>query len=178
MSKPKLILINGFAGSGKTTIARKYIDEHPLAMVIEGDELIVNIGHWLENEPETRKAVFALIKSMLGTYLSTGHDVVLPYLVTNATDVNEFERVAKDKGADFYEFVLHTDRLDAVARLLKRGTWGEAGLPPLTDKDLPETEKLITQMETELEKRPKAIVLSLLESSPDETYKQLLEHLG
>ena len=44
METTKVILLNGFAGAGKTTLARKYIDSHPLSIVIEGDELIVNIG--------------------------------------------------------------------------------------------------------------------------------------
>jgi len=84
MNSPKIILINGFAGSGKTTIARMYTDNHPLAMLIEGDELIVNIGGWLDNEPQARDLVFELSKKMLDTALSFGYDVVLPYLVVDA----------------------------------------------------------------------------------------------
>ena len=50
----KVILLNGFAGAGKTTIAKRYIDQHPLSVVIEGDELIVNIGNWVAQEDEAR----------------------------------------------------------------------------------------------------------------------------
>jgi DNA transposition AAA+ family ATPase len=49
-NKPKLIVLYGFAANGKTTIAKKYIDEHPLSPMIEGDEIINMIGKWREFE--------------------------------------------------------------------------------------------------------------------------------
>ena len=177
VAKPKLIILNGFAGAGKTTIAKKYIDQHPLAVVIEGDELIVNIGDWLAHEEEARRLVFAATKSMLAVYLGAGHDVVLPYLVTNSKDVDEFEQIASDYNTDFYEFVLHTDRPKAIARLLKRGTWGEAGLPPLTDEELPVIEELMTKMESELIKRPGMIKIDIKEDDPEDTYTRLLDYI-
>lgn len=105
---PKAILLNGFAGLSKTTIARMYVDSHPLAMVIEEDELIVNIGSWLDHEDRARELVFELIKKMLETALGRGHDVILPYLVLDADRVIELEDIAKNLNAHFYEFYLAT----------------------------------------------------------------------
>lgn len=177
MTKPKLILLNGFAGAGKSTIAKMYIAEHPLAMVIEGDELIVNMGSWQTNEDEARRLVFLLTKAMARTYLAESYDVLLPYLVMNASHVDEFEKMAKDLDADFYEFVLHDDRPTAIAKLLKRGTWGEAGQPPITDDELPVIEELATKMEQELEKRPGAVRINGKQGDPRGTYEQLLNCL-
>lgn len=177
MPKPKLILINGFAGAGKTTIAKMYIAEHPLAMVIEGDELIVNMGSWQANEDEARRLLFLLTKAMARTYLAEDHDVLLPYLVTNAGHVDEFEKIAKDLGADFYEFVLHCDRPTAIARLLERGTWGEAGQPPIGNDELPVIEDLAARMERELEKRPGAIRIDVKVGDPKSTYDEILHFL-
>jgi predicted kinase len=178
MTKSKLLLLNGFAGAGKTTIAKKYISEHPMAMVIEGDELIVNIGDWFAHDDEARELVFALIKAMLRVYLASGHDVVLPYLVTDVEEVQEFELLASELGAEFYEVVLHNDRHEAIARLLKRGTWGEVGQPPLTNQDLPIIEGLMTKMEEELEKRPNIIKIDIKEGDPNDTYSRLMGHLA
>jgi predicted kinase len=178
MSTPKLILLNGFAGAGKTTIARKYIENHPLALVIEGDEIIVNIGQWLENEEEARKLVFELVKAMVRTYLQSGNDVVLPYLVTNARHADEFETLAAECSADFYEILLHSDRPEAIARLLKRGTWGEAGVSPLTNQDLPAIEELMSRMEAEIEKRPNNTKITIKEDDPDDTYRLLMNHIA
>ncbi len=178
MNKPKVILLNGFAGSGKTTIGRMYVDNHPLAMVIEGDELIVNIGDWIDHEDDARDLIFALTKSMLATTLQGGHDTVLPYLVTNASHVAEFEQIAREHNADFYEFYLATHKDHAVQRLLNRGTWGEAGLPPLAKEDLPQINELYDRMERTLEKRPNQIHIQIKEGSPIETYQEALKHIS
>lgn len=177
MTHPKVILLNGFAGAGKTTIARMYIKKHPMAMAIEEDELIVNIGDWLAHENEARNLVFELIKAMLSTYLSSGHDVVLPHLVTDASKVQAYESIAKKHRADFYEFVLYDSRPEAISRLLQRGAWGEAGQPPLTDKDLPVIEGLHTKMENEIEKRPNMNKINLKDNDPEGTYRQIISYL-
>jgi predicted kinase len=177
MKKPKLIVLNGFAASGKTTIAKKYITEHSLALALEADTIVDNIGDWSNHNEEVRKLTFELAKAMLRAYLPSGHDVVLPYLVTNATEVQEFESIAQECEADYYEIVLYNERADAIARLLERGTWGEATAPPLTDKDMPEIEKLLDRMELALEKRPNAVKIWLKNNDPDTTYHQLLAHV-
>ncbi len=146
MTKAKLIVLNGFAASGKTTIAKKYIAEHSMAMALEADAIVDNIGDWHNHQEEVRQLTFELTKAMLRAYLPSGHDVVLPYLVTNAEEVQEFESIAQACNADYYEVVLHNERTDAIARLLKRGKWGEETSPPLTEKDMPEIENLMDRM--------------------------------
>lgn len=177
MSPTKVILINGFAGSGKSTIARIYVDNHPLSMVIEGDELIVNIGNWLDNEDKARDLTFALTKSMIGTAIKRGHDVVVPYLVTNADEVAEIEQIVADTGSSFYECYLAINKDRAIQRLFNRGTWGEAELPPLTKNDLPRITELYNHMEAALNNRPNQIHINIKEGSPIETYRELLDHI-
>jgi predicted kinase len=177
MTKPKLIVLNGFAAAGKTTIAKKYIAEHSMALVLEADAIVDNIGDWTSNREEVRQLTFELTKAILRAYLPSGHDVVLPYLVTNAEEVQAFESTAKDCNADYYEFVLHNERVDAIARLLKRGRWGEETSPPLTEKDMPEIENLMDRMESALELRPQVIQVTLKDTDPDATYGQILRHM-
>jgi len=177
MKRPKLILINGFAASGKTTISKMYIDHHPLAVMVEGDELVVNIGGWQTREDEARKLVFEMTKSMIRPCLESGHDIILPYLVTDASHVEEFKLLSESLSVDFYEFVLRFDRKDAIVRLLKRGTWGEVGQPPITDQDLPAIENLADKMEAALQLRPDAVVLNIEQNDPVATYKQLMSCL-
>jgi predicted kinase len=177
MTKAKLIVLNGFAASGKTTIAKKYIAGHSMAMVLEADAIVDNIGDWTNHQEEVRQLTFELTKAMLRAYLPSGHDVVLPYLVTNAEEAQEFESIASVCSTDYYEFVLHNERTDAIARLLKRGKWGEETSPPLTDEDLPKIQNLMDRMESAIEKRPSAIKIQLKGQDPDATYNQLLQHI-
>ncbi len=177
MAKAKLIVLNGFAAAGKTTIANMYIAEHSLALSLEADALVDNISDWVSHKEEVRQLTFELTKAMLRTYLPTGHDVVLPYLVINAEEVKEFESIATECNSDYYEFVLYNEHADAIARLFKRGKWGEATSPPLTEKDLPEIEDILAKMESTLKIRPNSIKISVKDQDPNTTYAQLLEHL-
>lgn len=178
MTKAKLIVLNGFAAAGKTTIAKKYISEHSLALALEADMIVDNIGDWINHQEEVRQLTFDLTKTILRTYLLSGHDIVLPYLVTSSQEVQAFESIANKCNADYYEFVLHNEPADAIARLLKRGKWGEETSPPLTDKDLPEIESLMNRMDKALKDRSKSIKISIKNQSPDETYGQILRYLA
>ena len=125
MYRPNVIVVNGFAAAGKSTIAKKYIAEHSMSFALEADGLVDNIGDWANHREEVRTITFEITKVMLKTYLAYGHDVILPYLVTNAAEVDEFESIAQSSGANYYEFVLYNERAAAIARLLKRGKWGK-----------------------------------------------------
>lgn len=146
MPIPKLILLDGFAGSGKTTIAKRYIDEHPLALVVEGDTIIVNIGQWEAHEDEARALMFEITKSLARTHLTSGNDVILPYLLTKPDNTATFEAIAHEAGATYHEVIILDAKETAVSRLLKRGSWGEPGSLPFTDKDLPIIEDLYDRM--------------------------------
>lgn len=178
MAKPRLIILSGFAAAGKSTIGQLYLKEHPLALFVEGDELIVNLGQWLAHEEKARQLQFGLMKSLAKTHLSSGYDVIWPMLLTNAQHVTEIEAIATQAGADTYEFLLKTPRDIAISRLLERGRWGEAGLDSLTDKDLPEIESLYEKMTNELKHRPVATIIEVHNKSPEETYQEILAYLA
>jgi len=178
MSAPRFIVLNGFAGAGKSTIAKHYSAEHPLTFVIEGDELIVNLGQWLSNESRARVLVYEMIKSLARAHLSEGYDVVLPYLVTDAAHIAEFEQIAAKQNAQFFNFFLSNQKDVAIARLLERGTWGEAGTDPLSEKDLPEIHRLYDQMEAQLESQKDVVVLQQDGQKAEDTYATVISTLA
>ena len=142
MSKPTLILLNGPAGIGKSTIAQRYIDDRPLALSVNGDDVIVMLGQWLQHEDEARKMLYNFTCDMTRRHLQTGHDVVLPYLVKKPEHATAFAELARECGADFVEILLTADRAESIDRMFERGTWGEPGAPPLTEADRPIVEGL------------------------------------
>jgi predicted kinase len=171
--RPKLIILNGFAGSGKSTIAGRYIAEHPLAINIEGDQIIAMLGQWKEHYDKARECVLPHTKAMTETHLKLGYDVVVPYLLVNHKDAEEFEEVAHECDADFYEIMLFIEKARAIERLLKRGRWGEEGLPKITEKDLPEIVDLFNKMEKATSKRPNTIFIEVKVGDVDNTYESV-----
>jgi predicted kinase len=153
MSKPKLIMLYGFAASGKTTLLKKYLQEHPFALSIEGDQIISMMGMWRQHEKEAREIVFEHTKVMVANHLEKGYDVLLPYLLTQHTDAETFEKIAAESSSDFYEVYISINRDEAIRRLLKRGIWGEEDSPQLTNDDLPEINKLYDEMESAMKNR-------------------------
>ena len=177
MSKPLLILLNGPAGIGKTTIAQRYIDERPLALAVNGDDIIVMLGQWLRHEDEARKMVFSFTCDMTRTHLRTGHDVILPYLVNNAEHAKAFARIAEECNAAFVEVLLTTERTESVERMFQRGTWGERGTDPLTDKDKAVVEELYDAVHDSIGDRPDAVVIQSVHGDIDGTYAEFLKHV-
>lgn len=174
-NKAKLIILYGFAGSGKTTIAKKYIDSHPLSMMIEGDDIINMMGQWRKFEKEARDLVYKHTHSIVKNQLEADHVVILPYLLTDASQIDSFEEIANQAGCPIYEIYIDAEKEMAIARLLERGRWGEVGSPLLTIEDRPEIEDLFNVMEREMSKRKNVISLKITRGDIDSSYKNFLD---
>lgn len=177
MKKPKLIFLNGFAASGKSTLAKKYLDDHKFALGIEGDVLLTMLGGWRNDVEGARKIAINMNTNLIKEHLALGYDVVLPFLLTNVKDAEFYEQLATQVNASFCEIYLELDHDEAIERLFRRGVWGEEGLPPLTEADLPEAEQLYTDMVTSISLRPNTISIRPQLGAIEETYQELLSKL-
>jgi predicted kinase len=172
---PKLILLNGPVGIGKSTIAQRYVNDHPLSLALNGDDIIVMLGQWLTHEDLARERVFELTKSMMATHLEAGYSVIAPYLVTNPAHAAAFEQVAVKHKARFYEVVLMaSSKEEAIARAFERGTWGEKGTDPLADADRHILDDIYNRMLAALAQRPHTVEIRVKKGDPDNTYTQLM----
>ena len=61
----------------KTSLARRYLADHPLALVVDIDDLRMNLGQWAVRE-ESRLLARELAIALVDCHLSAGHDVVVP----------------------------------------------------------------------------------------------------
>jgi hypothetical protein len=116
----------------------------------------------------------SLTAAMAAAHLKSGHDVILPFLLRDASHAAHYEDVAHVAGADFLEITLSVEKPDAVRRLLKRGTWGEEGLPPLTQEDIPKIERLYDDMVEAMGLRPNMIHIRSKENDIEGTYKDFM----
>jgi hypothetical protein len=111
---------------------------------------------------------------LLKNQLQAGYVVILPYLLTEATQIDSFKEIADEVGCPFCEIYIEGNKEEAVTRLLERGRWGEAGSPLLTEKDRPGIEKFFDLMEREMLKRKNIILLKPSRGDVDATYQRFL----
>ncbi len=174
MNKPKLIILYGFAASGKTTLAKKYISQNPMSFCLESDVLISHIGDWRKNEVEARNLIHSYIKILAKAHLQKGFSVAVPCLLNDVTYPQELQRVAEESGADFREVYIDIEKEDAVNRLLGRGCWGEEGSRQLTEDDRVMLEGRFDYMKDLMQSRPEARKITSKLSDIENTYEQML----
>ncbi|HEY6933378.1 MAG TPA: ATP-binding protein [Marmoricola sp.] len=120
----RLIHLNGPPGIGKSTLARRYVDEHPGVLNCDVDVLRTLIGGWRADFNHAGSLIRPAALAMISAYLAHGHDVVLPQLLRDPAEVARFERAATDAGARFVECMLMDSPEAALARFHRRGTDG------------------------------------------------------
>lgn len=170
----KLIILYGFASSGKSTLAKQYTENHPMTIAIEGDELIGMIGGWRNNESDARQLVSEYTKSMTEIHLGSGHDVVIPYLLNEASHSVVFKQIATKHNAEFYEVYIDIDKEDAVNRLISRGCWGEKGSRALTENDREELEGRFDYMNNVMQQLPGVVSIGSELNDIDSAYHNLI----
>jgi predicted kinase len=120
MEVPRLILINGLPGSGKSTLGRRYLEDHRLALVLDIDAIRSMLGRSLAEPAESGLAARSLARAMAQTHLQAGHDVLVCQFLGRLEFVEVLDRLAAAIGIQFVEVVLVTTVDEAVERFRRR----------------------------------------------------------
>lgn len=180
----RLIVLNGPPGVGKSTLAQRYVDDHPFALNLDIDRVRRLLGCWQDDVPRAGLLARALTLAMAREHLRGGFDVVLPQFLGKPQFLEDAEAVAADTGADFFEFVLTDNRDEIVRRFNARtatsedpahqdaaravaGLGGDGAIFAMCDRLL-----LVTSA------RPRAQLVSCPEGAVEAVYGELLGRLG
>jgi predicted kinase len=116
----RLVLVNGVPGSGKSTLVRRYVDDHPLALALDVDVVRSLLGSWADHPVQSGLAARRLALEMARVHLLAGHDVLVPQFLGRPDFVLALEQLAAEVGVPFVEVALLTDLDQAAERLARR----------------------------------------------------------
>jgi predicted kinase len=119
---PRLIVLNGPPGCGKSTLAELYVREHPLALNLDIDRLRDLIGGWRTQRHAAGLLARAAALAAARVHLAAGHDVVIPQFLGRPAFLEQLTELAARSGAEFHEVVLLDSKDNAVRRFAARPT--------------------------------------------------------
>jgi predicted kinase len=114
-----LLLINGAPGVGKSTLAARYADQHPLALIVDVDDLRRHLGRWAEVD-ESKLVARDLAVALVEAHLARGHDVVVPQYLGRPEFRERLRDIADGAGVPFVEVVLTDDANTVIHRFTGR----------------------------------------------------------
>lgn len=177
----RLIHLNGPPGIGKSTLARRYVAEHPGVLNCDIDLLRTAVGGWDADFEMAGVLIRPAALAMIEAYLANGHDVVMPQMIVNPDELARFEAAATRAGAEYVERFLMDSATSSVARFHRRGEtdpWNDLVRAVVARKGGDDAlAGFHADLERLLAERSDAVVIASVEGDPDRTYRALLDSL-
>lgn len=180
----RLIHLNGASGIGKSTIAQMYADRHHGVLNLDTDRVVSLVGGWQDNFWTALVAARQLAVSMAATHSQSGHNVVMPQLVTRITEIEYFEDAAKTNHAEYLEVILIGSKEQALARFAERSAHLEVTRQRQLDQVIVQNggngplERIHDHLTQYLQMRSNYLVVDVDRSTAEETYESLIAALA
>jgi predicted kinase len=180
---PRLIVLNGPPAIGKSTLARRYADEHPLTLNLDVDRIRGLLGGWQDDPQTAGRLARRIALAAARTHLASGYDVVVPQFLGRPDFIEQTEAVAGDVGAEFYEVAL-LDSIENVrrrfvdrSRLATDSSHVEAAEMLERAGGLDELSAMYDRLALVIAARPATIVIQTADGEVDQAYRDFRSSL-
>lgn len=177
----RLIHLNGPSRVGKSTLARRYADEHRGTLALDLDVLAGLIGGWREDFLTALGMARAHGQAIATRHLRDGYDVVIPQLVTSFDRGPGFEEAAQEAGATYVEVALLVDDDEHRRRLFGKQPTNDVEQNIQTRLEDPDSDlicRIRQHLAEYLADRPHTIRLDTTGLGEDASYARLLKALA
>jgi hypothetical protein len=178
----RLIHLNGPSRVGKSTLARRYANEHPGTLALDLDVLAGLIGGWKENFSAALEMARGHGRELAMRHLLGGYDVIFPQLVTvhDRDPDAAFEDAACAADATYIEVALMVDDHEHLVRLRGKRPTNEVEAriqAMLEDPNADLVDRIRGHLDEYLARRPHTIRLDTTGIGEDASYVRLLNAL-
>jgi hypothetical protein len=169
---------------GKSTLGRRYAEDHPLTLVLDIDQVRGMLGRWLDTPSEAGVLARNLALEMAGVHLRAGHDVVVPQFLGRSEFVLSLAHLCEREGAAFVEIALVSNAEDAIGRFTRRTETLQS--PEHRDAALlleksggsGELRQMYERFAEMIAARPSTRLVTSIDGQVEQTYRDLLEAIA
>jgi adenylate kinase family enzyme len=119
--QPKLILLTGPLGIGKSTLSSRYANDNPMTLNIDVDHVWWMIGQWQQTRPESDKQKLKLSALMVESHLEEGYDVIVAQDKFSEDYYLKLDDIVRRTGSILLEVTLICPEDEAIQRCIDRG---------------------------------------------------------
>lgn len=179
---PSLLHLNGPPGIGKSTLSALYADRHPGTLNLDIDLLHQLVSGWQHPTNHAHDVLRPVALAMASAHLAGGRNVVLPQYLAKVAEIERFEHVAQEQGANFCEIVLLDERAAAIARFDSRednSAWGQHNRRAVAAQGGPVfLAAMYDRLIEVVQLRTRAVVVRAVPRSVETTYALMLDALS